>query len=129
MKRHVLVNVCPFDIWVSSGTVTSAIIRAPSWQAPPEDAPAVTVVSGRPGVPGVPVIDGSGVPVGRTSVGRETPGLVGGRVDVTNRAVEGAGVSWETLTQEPRLRLVSRSNIQIFFMEWDCTLERLQSAA
>jgi hypothetical protein len=55
------------------------------------------------------------------SVGRDKPGLVGGRVDVMKTDLVGAGVSSETLTQEPRLRLVSRTNIQrisiqIFFI-------------
>ena len=50
-------------------------------------------------------------------------------MDVRKRAVGGTGVSWETLTQEPRLRLASRSNIQIFFIEWDSTLERLKASS
>jgi hypothetical protein len=54
--------------------------------------------------------------VSGTSVGRAKPGLVGGRVDVTKRAGAEVGVSCETLTQEPRLRLISRRSIQIFFI-------------
>jgi hypothetical protein len=72
-------------------------------------------------VPGVVVVDASGVEVGGISVGRDKPGFVGGRVDVMKTDLVGAGVSSETLTQEPRLRLVSRINIhrigsQIFFI-------------
>ena len=64
-------------------------------------------------MPGVcaAVVDESGVPVGGISVGRDKPGLVGGRVEVMKTDLVGAGVSSETLTQEPRLRLVSRINI------------------
>jgi hypothetical protein len=73
-------------------------------------------------VPGVAVVDESGVPVGGISVGRDKPGLVGGRVEVMKTDLVGAGVSSETLTQEPRLRLVSRSTIhrigiQILFIK------------
>ena len=74
-------------------------------------------------MPGVcaTVVDESGIPVGGVSVGRDKPGFVGGRVDVIKTDLVGAGVSSETLTQEPKLRLVSRINIhrigiQIFFI-------------
>jgi hypothetical protein len=62
-------------------------------------------------------MDGSTVPVGRISVGRESPGRVGGRVEVTKTDRVGAGVSSENVMQEPRLRLATRSTVQIFFME------------
>ena len=39
------------------------------------------------------VVDGSGVEVGGISVGRDKPGLVGGRVEVTKRGAAGAGVA------------------------------------
>jgi hypothetical protein len=42
---------------------------------------------------------------------------VGGRVEVMKTDLVGAGVSSETLMQEPRLRLASRNNIQIFFIQ------------
>jgi hypothetical protein len=61
-------------------------------------------------------MDASGVPVGGISVGREMPGRVGGRVEVTKTDFVAAGVSSETLIQAPRLRLASRSIIQIFFI-------------
>jgi hypothetical protein len=67
-------------------------------------------------VPGVVVVDASGVEVGGTSVGRDKPCFVGGRVEVTKRGTAVFAVSCDTLTQEPRLRLVSRINIQIFFI-------------
>jgi hypothetical protein len=50
-------------------------------------------------------------------VGRDKPARVGGRVDVTKSGAAVLAVSWETLRQELRLKLMSRSNIQIFFME------------
>src|SRR5215207_3151891 len=51
MKRQVLVNFSPFDIGASSGTVTSAIIRALSVQMPPEvPTDAVSLPAGVPGV-------------------------------------------------------------------------------
>jgi hypothetical protein len=65
---------------------------------------------------GVVVVAASGVEVRGTSVGRDKPGFVGGRVEVKKTDRVGAGVSSETLTQEPRLRPMSRSNIQIFFI-------------
>jgi hypothetical protein len=68
------------------------------------------------GVPGVVVVDGSGVDGEGVSVGRDKPGLVGGRVDVMKTDLVGAGVSSETLMHEPRLRLMMESNIQIFCM-------------
>ena len=76
------------------------------------------------GVPGVVVVDESGEGGEGVSVGRDKPGRVGGRVDVTKTDLVEAGVSSETLTQEPRLMLTSRSNIQNFFIGWDSTLER-----
>src|SRR5688572_508945 len=116
MKRQVLVNVSPGDIWVSSGTVTSAIIRALSWQAPPEDAPAVVVISVPPGVPGVVVVGESGVDGEGVSVGSDMPGLVGGRVDVTKTDLAGADVSSETFMHEASVRVMSSITVQIFFM-------------
>jgi hypothetical protein len=69
------------------------------------------------GVPGVVVVDASEVcEAAGVSVGRDKPGFVGGRVEVTKRALVGAGVSWETLMQEARLRVATRSNVQIFFI-------------
>jgi hypothetical protein len=111
------VNVSPFGIGALSGTVTSAIIRALSSQALPEEAPVATTVPVPPGVPGVVVVEESGVDGGGVSVGRDKPGLVGGRVDVMKTDLVGAGVSSETLMHEPRLRLMRESNIQIFFIQ------------
>jgi hypothetical protein len=68
-------------------------------------------------VPGVPVVDGSDVDAGGVSVGRDKPGRVGGRVDVTKIDLVDAGVSSDTVIHEPRLRLMIESNIQIFFMQ------------
>jgi hypothetical protein len=62
-------------------------------------------------------MDGSSVAVGRISVARESPGRVGGSVEVTNTSAGGAGVSSENVMQEPRLRLASSSRIQSFFMK------------
>jgi hypothetical protein len=64
----------------------------------------------------VVVVDVSEGEVGGTSVGRDNPGFVGGRVEVTKRGAALVAFSCETLMQEPRLRLMSRSSIQIFFM-------------
>jgi hypothetical protein len=104
-------------------------MRALSSQALPEDAPVETDVPVSLGVLGVVVVDRSGVDGGGVSVGRDKPGRVGGRVDVMKTDLVGAGVSSETLMQAPRLKLVSTSSIQIFFIEGDSTLEILQSAA
>jgi hypothetical protein len=67
--------------------------------------------------PGVVVVDASGVAVGGTSVGKDKPGLVGGRVEVTKAGGADVPVSCETLMHDPRLRLVSRMSIQIFFIQ------------
>jgi hypothetical protein len=67
--------------------------------------------------PGVVVVDASGVEVNGIAVGKDKPGLVGGRVEVTKAGGAGVPVSCETLMQEPRLRLVSRISIQIFFIQ------------
>jgi hypothetical protein len=86
--------------------------KALSWHGPTADVvPAVPS-----GVPGVVVVDASGVEVSGMSVGKAKPGFVGGKVDVTKRGAAVFAASCETLTHEPRLRLVSRSNIQIFFI-------------
>ena len=69
------------------------------------------------GVPGVPVVDESGVDGEGVSVGRDKPGRVGGRVEVMKMDLVGAGVSSETLMHEPRLRPMIESNIQIFFIQ------------
>jgi hypothetical protein len=82
----------------------------------PDAAPVETAVPVPFGVPGVVIVDESGVEAEAVSVGRDKPGLVGGRVEVMKTDLVGAGISSETLMQEPRLRLVSRINIQIFFM-------------
>jgi hypothetical protein len=119
------VNVCPFDICVSSGIVTSAIIRALSVQALPEDGPAVVAVSVPPGVPGVcaAVVDASGVDKEGVSVESDKPGLVGGSVEVTKAGGDSVSTSSETVTQEARPRLASSSKIQIFFITGDSTWE------
>ena len=101
-------NFAPRVICALSGTVTSSRRTALSWHGPESDTDMVPL-----GVPGVcaAVVDESGVAVDGVSVGRDKPGLVGGRVAVMKTDLVGAGVSPETLTQEPRLRLVSRINI------------------
>jgi hypothetical protein len=97
--------------------VTSAIIKALSSQTPPEDASTVEPVSVPPGTPGVVVVDESGVDGEGVSVGRDKPGMVGGRVEVMKTDLVGAGVSSETLMHELMLKLVSRIIIQIFFIK------------
>ena len=99
-----------------SGTVTSWIITALSWHEPATEAVPVPL-----GVPGVCAaeVDASGVEaveVGGISVGRDRPGLVGGRVEVTNAAGTDVVVCGETVTHEPRLRLTSRMTVQVFFI-------------
>jgi hypothetical protein len=80
--------------------------------------------------PGVVVIRASGVPVGGIGVGRDRPGFVGGRVEVTKRTGAAVTVSCETLMQEPRLRLMTRINIQNFFIpEFYFEIIRLASIA
>jgi hypothetical protein len=101
-----------------SGTVTSSRSTALSWHEPAAEGEAVPS--------GVVVVEASGVEavdVDGASVGRDSPGLVGGRVDVTKAGGTAVLVSSETLMQEPRLRLVSRMRIQIFFIRADCTLK------
>ena len=115
MKRQVLVNFAPRVIWALSGTVTSSTSRALSWQVPAADAEVVP--SGVPGVPGVVVVEASSMDVGGTSVGRDKPDLVGGRVEVTKTGAGVFTVSCETLIQEIRLIVRSRSNIQVFVMK------------
>src|SRR5919109_843564 len=100
MKRQVLVNFVPRVIKALSGTVTSSRSTALSAHGPPVD-----VVPAAPsGVPGVVVVDASGVKVIEMSVGRDNPGRVGGRVEVTKTGGAEIGVSFETLTQEARMR-------------------------
>jgi hypothetical protein len=121
MNRQVLVNFAPRDIWALSGTVTSSRSTALSLQKPAADVvPAVPS-----GVPGVTVVDESEVKVGGTSVGRESPGFVGGRMEVTKTDLVGAGVSSETLMHAVSVKLRSRISLQIFFITGDSTLEIL----
>jgi hypothetical protein len=77
-------------------------------------------------VPGVVVVEASGVEVNGISVGTDKAAFVGGSVDVTKIGTAVLGLSWETLTQAPRLRLMSRSTMQIFFIKWDSTLQILK---
>ena len=112
IKRQVLVNFPPRGMRELSGTVTSSRSTALSLHEPASEADAVP--------PGVVVVDESGVEaveVGGTSVGKDKPGLVGGRVEVTKAGGADIAVSCETLMQEPRLKLVSRMSIQIFFIQ------------
>jgi hypothetical protein len=74
------------------------------------------VPAGIPAAPGVVVVEASGVPVDETSVARDKPGLVGGRVDVTKAGGAEIVSSCETLRHEARLSVVRRINIQIFFI-------------
>ena len=111
-KRQVFVNLSPGDITELSGTVTSSISTTLSAHVPSPDDDAVPF-----GVPGVVVVDASGVEPGGVAVGRDKPTFVGGRVEV----VKGTGISVEgccaILTQADRVRLASRMNIQNFFMQ------------
>jgi len=119
IKRQVLVNFPPRGMRALSGTVTSSRRTALSWHEPAADGDTVPS--------GVVVVDAScveAVEVGGTPVGRDNPGLVGGRVEVTNAGGADVLVSSETLMQEPKLRLASRMRIQIFFIRADCTLKR-----
>jgi hypothetical protein len=125
IKRQVLVNFVPRVIRELSGTVTSSTSRALSLQAPVEDIGEVPVVPS--GAPGVVVVDGSRVEVGGTFVGSDKPALVGGRVDVTKIGAAVISGSCTTSRQAFRLRLASKSNIQIFFIEGDSTLEILKA--
>jgi hypothetical protein len=75
---------------------------------------AAPVVEFASGVPGVVVVDGSGVPVDGVSVGRDKPALVGGRVEVTKRGGVGAAACCEILIQELRVKAIMRVNIRIF---------------
>ena len=81
-------------------------------QEPSEDAPAGTAVSLPVGVPGV--VKESGVSAGGVSVGKDKPGLVGGRVEVMKIDLVGAGVSSETVMHDAKLRLRMENNIHIF---------------
>src|SRR6185503_3227932 len=106
-KRQVFVNFSPRGMTALSGMVTSSRSTAASLQVVPADAVPAGAVD---------VVDASGVEEGGIAVGRDKPGLVDGRVEVTKRGAAGAGVSSETLIHAPRLRQVSRRTIQIFFM-------------
>lgn len=77
----------------------------------------MVAVSVPPGVPGVVVVDESGVDGEGVSVGKDNPGLVGGRVEVTNAGGADVVCSGETVTQDARLRLMTRIRIQIFFIQ------------
>src|SRR5688572_17625211 len=99
MKRQVLVNFPPRDISALSGTVTSSRSTALSWQEPLADAVPVP--------PGVVVVEASSVDAVELSgiaVGKDKPGFVGGRVEVTKAAGASVAVCSDTLMQEPRLR-------------------------
>jgi hypothetical protein len=61
-------------------------------------------------------MDGSGVDGEGGSVGRDKPGLVGGRVDVMKTDLVGAGVSSETLMHETSVKVMSSITVQIFFI-------------
>ena len=65
----------------------------------------------------VPVVEGSGVSVGRTRVGTDKACLVGGRVEVMKRGGRGVDVtvSEETFTHEVNVKMIRRK-IQAFFM-------------
>jgi hypothetical protein len=94
--------------------VTSSIITALSWHDPLAAwvEPGVVAVV----VPGVVVVDGSGVEVSAVAVGRARPGRVGGRVEVTKRTGVSVAVWGTTFTLEARTRLTSRIDIRINFM-------------
>ena len=109
IKRQVLVNFSPRVIRALSGTVTSSRSAALSVQ----EGVAVEAV---PVLPGVVVVDGSGVEVGGRAVGKDRAGRVGGRVEVTKTGASGAGVSSETVMQAARLRLAMKRKIQILFI-------------
>ena len=114
MNRHVFVNFSPRGMRVLSGTVTSSSSTALSLHAPVMLPVLADSVASE--VPGVIVVDGSGVVVAGVAVGRDKPGRVGGRVEVTKRggvSVKGPGAS---LMQDVRTKMASRMDILIFFM-------------
>jgi hypothetical protein len=113
MNRQVFVNVCPRDMTELSGTVTSEIIAALSLHAPVVDVDVVP--SGR-GVPGVVVVDASGVDVGRVAVGSARPDFVGGRVEVMKRGGGSVTGSCAILMHEEDARTMSNAMVPIFFM-------------
>jgi hypothetical protein len=81
-----------------------------------QESPSEAAVPVPLGVPGVPVVEASGIAVDGVCVGRDNPTPVGGRVEVTKKDTVGNGVSSETFMQEPKLRLSTVSNIQVFFI-------------
>ena len=92
--------------------VTSAIIAALSLQAPAEavdDVPS--------GVPGVVVVDASGVEVGWVAVGNAKPALVGGRVEVTKRGGSSVASSGSILMHDDNVSTVSSARVQILFIQ------------
>ena len=62
------------------------------------------------------VVDGSSVAVNGVFVGRDKPGRVGGRVDVTKRGATSVAGSGAILTQDETIKLASRMDIQNFSM-------------
>lgn len=109
IKRQVLVNFSPRAISALSGTVTSSSSTALSVQE-------VADVEAVPVLPGVVVVEGSGVEVGGISVGKDKAGRVGGRVEVTKTGATGAGVSSETVTQELRVSPAIKRDIHNLFI-------------
>jgi hypothetical protein len=83
------------------------------------EEPAGAVDAVPAGVPGVVLVNGSGVAdsVDGVSVGNAKPGLVGASVDVTKRGGASVDASCDTLIQDARLRLRSDANIQSFFIQ------------
>jgi hypothetical protein len=96
-----------------SGTVTSSIITALSWQDPLAAwvEPGVVAVD-EPGVVAASGVADNGVPVGRDKAAR-----VGGRVEVTKLSGVLVAVCGTTLTHEASNKLPARRHVQNLFMQ------------
>jgi len=92
--------------------VTSSIITALSVHAAALPADSVA-----PGVPGVVVMDGSAVDDAGVAVGRDKPGFVGGRVEVTKAGGALVADSGASLMHDVSARLAASRPIQNFFMD------------
>jgi hypothetical protein len=68
-------------------------------------------------IPGVVVVDASGVEGNGVSVGRAKPDFVGGRVEVTNGGGASVAFSGETVMHEEVVRTIRSARVQSFFMD------------
>ena len=70
-----------------------------------------------PAVPGVVVVDVSGVDDAGVAVGRDKPGFVGGSVEVTKGGGAFVAASGASLMHDVSARLAASRPIQNFFMD------------